>query len=1014
MKSKKQEQDNRARNDFSFPKEWTMYGPVDPAPDFAGMSDVPAELTVGGRQLAEQKAVFTDNRLDLGALLGGKAVGKTAYLLATVTAERDLDATFGAGADWWMKWWVNGAVVCDTMRTGNVEHPPRCTNHLFTVRLRAGRNLVAVEVKSGGGSFALAAGGPRELRAAGRSEGVLGDCVFAPEWSVFGPVIKEISDPDFAILENVPRELAVAGCRLSPRPVSLSGNRLDLGSLLGGAREGRAAYLLTALTADTAMEAEFGAGADFFMKWWVNGEVVCDTLASGNGNRPPTAFNRRFTASLKPGRNLLAVKVVSGPEGFAFAACGPRELAEEDARLKAEAAKIAKEREAVKARLAKERERRPSVLVTERVADLPVVRGKEERYKDTVPDTLDLAERAALAVNSLTGSLDPARGYEAAICASLHARPAHLSYRGGYTCHPKVVQVLPEMRLMSGSTLRAEHDRHALDYALGQIEQDGIYWLQVDKNPANKDMYKVDFHCPVTNCRLMLALMERYLLDGDSRWLELTGRMADGIAAAVRWDGNRAWNATCLTRDGAWGGWTSGYNVAAGSKQVVPPDWPDVICVGLYLRSLANWYALSGDVRARKTADGLARHLMRVFDGRISDPADWSSMVAGREHGWWAGHFHTYTGAMIGLADYAVATGNQEAARCVRGFYEYARLHGIARMGFFPSTIGTLESMKKLAASWVGQVVSPTEEMLAEAARGQAGKDGTLTPGMADEGCDVGDMTYLAVLLSEHGLGDYWEDADQYVRNHLVEHQWTDRGLMAEVLAAHQEFTPNPLWHVTTDDVLDRLVGSFSSCCEITWGTGWWTQCCNANIPQGLYKAWAGIVRPQGDDGVRVNLLLNRASPWLDVDSYLPYEGKAVLKNKTARSASVRIPRWADRAAVRATVNGAKRQPVWLGNYLMVRDLRPKDVVTIEFPVVTTVERWTEKTFETTYTCEFRGNTLVDISPRGDRSRIKVVAMDDGARYPLRAGFPLYQRDHMKASRAPMKTVERYVAPRVV
>jgi len=435
-----------------------------------------------------------------------------------------------------------------------------------------------------------------------------------------------------------------------------------------------------------------------------------------------------------------------------------------------------------------------------------------------------------------------------------------------------------------------------------------------------------------------------------------------------------------------------------------------VYAVGNYLRGVSQWYALSGDARTRKTADGLARHLLRVFDGQAPDLDDWSSMVAGREHGFFAGHFHSWTMGMIGLAEYAVATGNPEAARCVRGFYEYARLHGIARIGFFPLWLRDIPGMK---ASLLSSVVSPTEEMLAEAARGQAGQASALPPGTPDEGCNVGDMTYLAALLSEHGLGDYWEDVDQYARNHMVEHQWTDRSLMAELLAAHREFTPNPLWHVTTDDVLDRLVGGFSSCCEITWGTGWWTQCCNGNIPQGLYKAWAGIVRPQGD-GAQVNLLLNRASRWLDVDSHLPYEGKAVLKNKTARSASVRIPRWVNRAKVRCAVNGVERPNLWLGNYLLVRDLKPADVVTLEFPMPTTVERWTDKTYETTYACEFRGNTLVDISPREDRPRMQKVMMDDGASYPLQAGYPLYRRGHMKAGKAPLKTVERYVAPRVV
>jgi hypothetical protein len=152
--------------DCAFPVLWTLFGPVskdDPEPDVAGMKDIPAEMNVGGKRLAAQKAAFADNRLDLGALLGGTVEGKTAYLLAEFAVDEEMEVTLGAGADWWMKWWVNGAVVCDTMATGNVKHPPGIMNYRFTARLKAGRNLVAVKVVSGSGSFVLAAGGPREL-----------------------------------------------------------------------------------------------------------------------------------------------------------------------------------------------------------------------------------------------------------------------------------------------------------------------------------------------------------------------------------------------------------------------------------------------------------------------------------------------------------------------------------------------------------------------------------------------------------------------------------------------------------------------------------------------------------------------------------------------------------------------------------------------------------------------------------------------------------------------------------
>jgi len=162
-------QDNQTQGDFAFPQEWTVFGPVgkdDPEPDFGAMKDIPKELTIAGKRLVGQNGMFEDNRLDLGALLDSKEVGKTAYLLATIEADKARELELGAGADWWMKWWVNGEVVCDTTPTGNGNWPPSPADHRFTARLGAGKNLVAVKVVSGGSSiFVLAAGGPREMAA---------------------------------------------------------------------------------------------------------------------------------------------------------------------------------------------------------------------------------------------------------------------------------------------------------------------------------------------------------------------------------------------------------------------------------------------------------------------------------------------------------------------------------------------------------------------------------------------------------------------------------------------------------------------------------------------------------------------------------------------------------------------------------------------------------------------------------------------------------------------------------
>jgi DUF1680 family protein len=176
--------------------------------------------------------------------------------------------------------------------------------------------------------------------------------------------------------------------------------------------------------------------------------------------------------------------------------------------------------------------------------------------------------------------------------------------------------------------------------------------------------------------------------------------------------------------------------------------------------------------------------------------------------------------------------------------------------------------------------------------------------------------------------------------------------------------------------------------------------CCTGNGTQGLYYAWEGIVRASGDSA-QVNLLLNRASKLLDVESCLPYEGRVVVRNKTARRAAVRIPSWVSRRQIRAEVAGRECPLVWTGNYLVFDGLRAGDVLTLVFPVKETTARYTVNArtpAEHAYACTFRGSTLVDISPRDNSP----------------TSYPLYQRADLRRDKAPTKTVERFVASKTI
>ena len=86
---------------------------------------------------------------------------------------------------------------------------------------------------------------------------------------------------------------------------------------------------------------------------------------------------------------------------------------------------------------------------------LPEIRG--ERSEALVPDTLDLAERAALAIHGMTGPTDPEADYEVYWRAHFRYNPAIMLHTpSDVGIRSKFQIAMPLMRLVSGSDL----DRH--------------------------------------------------------------------------------------------------------------------------------------------------------------------------------------------------------------------------------------------------------------------------------------------------------------------------------------------------------------------------------------------------------------------------------------------------------------------------------------------------------------------------------------------------------------------------
>ena len=315
---------------------------------------------------------------------------------------------------------------------------------------------------------------------------------------------------------------------------------------------------------------------------------------------------------------------------------------------------------------------------------------------------------------------------------------------------------------------------------------------------------------------------------------------------------------------------------------------------------------------------------------------------------------HGNLSSLRALLKVALSTDDMPLKQLVREGYEHARRHGVVRLGFM--------------TGWIKPLMGRPKAFCLE----------------GNEACGSADLITLGIILSEAGLGDYWDDVDGMVRNHFIELQATDLERMRAAGAGRNH-----------DDILKGFVGGFTQTSLTANENAYLHGCCTGNGSRAIYYAWEGITRFDGRTAT-VNLLLNRVSPWLDVASHLPCEGLVELRNKKAECIAVRIPGWVDTSSVATEVNGGVAAPLKSGNYLLFAALKPDDLIALRFPVEERIERYTIG--ETTYTTFLRGSTVVDVAPR----------LTDTPEH--RNKYPFFVRPYLRTNQAPVKETKEFIA----
>ena len=525
--------------------------------------------------------------------------------------------------------------------------------------------------------------------------------------------------------------------------------------------------------------------------------------------------------------------------------------------------------------------------------------------------------------------------------------------------------------LMSGISLDESGSRQPVNYLISCLGEDGLFYCKIGPDRPWDTSSPEDWANIYGQGRMLRAMLAVYQLENDSRWIKRMERLVATLKeiAIRKTDPDTSETYAYYPTTPGYGdifsypksGWKiTELKTEADAKNIGKSiaDFPDhTFGIPLYLggvvEPLTRYATMFDDPEALELAGQLVRFVMKKESAWMPDGH--ARGVIPEQNGQFYGHFHGHTLALRGILEYAIATNNSKLKNFARAGYEYARTFGIPRLGWFQEYTGK----------------------------------------HSHETCGLVNMTALAIKLSQAGVGDYWDDIDGYVRNHLTESHFID---MDGFLRANQDRQLS----AEEQAILKRLVGTFAG-----WGTperlddSRIMNCCTANGSQGLYYAWDAAL--QHDDGkVSVNLLLNRRSPWVDVVSSLPYRGEVRLHNKSARRIAVRIPNWVDKDQVTVQTDGEAAEAIWLQNYLWLAGVKPDSEVLIQFPMRESIETYSVDSFEFrgtkylgrhNYTITFRGNTAIEIEPGGSK------------------GFATYQRSHFRSQEVPLIELPEYVPP---
>lgn len=617
---------------------------------------------------------------------------------------------------------------------------------------------------------------------------------------------------------------------------------------------------------------------------------------------------------------------------------------------------------------------------------------KGERYEAFVPDTYDISERAGAVQNVLSKAVDPDFDYQMYFRVEFARNPAIMKHGGDDICQTKYMQALPLIRLITGDESNMEVDRAWFEAALKQLGPDGLNYLPLyPYNAGFINQYldnKSAGHFCFTAVTYTAPFAVQYSLSPEKVWRDALIGLINGINSVIIDRGDWAYIPMRFFTPGQ----------PRPKDAEVPGGAEAVHLAGFPMQGIGITFRLTGYEPAGILAKKLSCYIMdkaQIFDAEGRFLKD---NPKAEPHG---SHFHSHTMCLLNMLEYALPAGDERLLDFINKSFSWARFQGEHTI-----KTGNWDQLKENDPNYI-----PSSENLRVPESTLGYFPELIFSNMHEEAeaCEIADMIGIGLKLSAAGIGDYWDDVERWIRNQFAENQLMDTAWVHQYSSGFP--VSKPVEPGATDcDVIERNRGAFAG-----WAmaNAWMNHemhsrtqimhCCTGNGARAIYYIWEHILHyDQGK--LKLNLLLNRASKWVDVNSHIPYCGKVDIIVKEPVDLWVRIPGWTDIKKVRCTLSG--RDPVngksvefdtgrcaFAGRYVNIGHVKPGETVLISFPIGEAAKLLEIE--KRRYSVIMRGPEAVNIDPAGKLGQF-------------------YQRSRYRGGVTHWKKAERFVPDRTI